>query len=130
MVPAPPPGSPDTSAESSSNRDERIEDDHHSLSLSHNDDTLDGEDQSSTGRSSKSRDEELDEIAKRQQHVALTRCAALFLVLAVAAGAGVATYVLTSRESEEAVADQVCNVSCDCCDCILFVALLLESSSL
>ena len=105
---APPTGSPDTSAESSSNRDERsLRDEEDAISLSQNDD--DSQDRSSTGHSSaRSRNEELDEIAKRQQHVALTRCAALFLVLAIAAGAGVATYVLTSKESEEAVANQVC----------------------
>jgi hypothetical protein len=104
---SPPAGSPDTSAESSSNVDDHsLENgDHNSLSLSHDED-----DDSSTGHSSSqrsSRNQELDEISKRQQHIALTRCAALFLVICIAVGAGVATYFLTSKESEDAIHDQV-----------------------
>ncbi|KAL3895685.1 MAG: hypothetical protein SGARI_007378, partial [Bacillariaceae sp.] len=106
MVPPPPAGSPDTSAESSSNLDDHsMRDEEDAISLSKNSD----DDNSSTGlgsNSTKSRNEELDEIAKRQQHVAMTRCAALFLVLCIAAGAGIATYMLTSKESEEAISDQ------------------------
>jgi hypothetical protein len=45
--------------------------------------------------------------AKRQRYLAISRCASLLMVLAFAAAAGAATYVLTSNQQEEATASQV-----------------------
>jgi hypothetical protein len=112
-----PDGSPETSAESSSN----IEDNHEeqqcinedrSFSISHGD-----EDDHSTSAdgsgymSDKSRRSTNDEIVHRQQHIAYTRCAALVLVFAIAAAAGATTYVLTSQDQDEARQHWVRHVS-------------------
>ena len=95
-------GSPDTSAETSSNRDDhsRVG----SLSSMHDDDAS-----SSVESGNHSHKSTLvnDEIAKRQQHIAWTRCAALFLLLVIAAGAGAATYVLTSTDQDQNTESQV-----------------------
>lgn len=82
--------------------------DNHSMSISHAGDHEDESSamESSDGASATTKRSIDDEIARRQQHVAYTRCAALFLVLATAVAAGVTTYIFTSRD-EQAILKQL-----------------------
>jgi hypothetical protein len=117
--------SPETSAESSSNlgdnnADQHIRDDS-SISISHgnDDDQSTSTDDSGYTSDNKSRRSTDCEIVKRQQHIAYTRCAALFLVLAIAAAAGATTYVLTSQDHGEILQHEVRYMSKCVCVCEL-----------
>jgi hypothetical protein len=80
---------------------QRMNDDH-SFSISHRDDDEHSTSGDGSGyMSDKSRRSNDDEIVQRQQRIAYTRCAALFLILAIAAAAGATTYVLTSHDHDE-----------------------------
>mmetsp|Transcript_18394 Transcript_18394/g.32434 ORF Transcript_18394/g.32434 Transcript_18394/m.32434 type:complete len:1211 (-) Transcript_18394:204-3836(-) len=100
-------GSPETSAESSSAHERGFDDHSHSDANS----LLSTGDEASSHSGSGQYDNDHRSpaqiaIAKRQRYLAWSRCAALLLVLVTAAVAGAVTYVLTSREQDEAVQNQ------------------------